>query len=117
VAPGKSHDLPDSRPVIPAIAMDNAFFAGRFRLQRAVVPLSLGMFRNCRTLQAKEGILAGYILNISIHLILTCMVCPAIYPDEVDQDFQILFLCAGELFHDCIISEKIKGMNDAGQKN
>jgi hypothetical protein len=72
-AAGKGHDFPDSRPVIPAVAMDMAFFTGWFRFQRAVAPLLHGMFRNCRTLRAKNGFLAGYILDINIHLVPACM--------------------------------------------
>ena len=115
-APGKRHDLPDLRPIIPAIAMDMAFFAGRFRLQRAVAPLCQGMAGYFRAFVTEKCLLHGYVFNLNIRFDLIAMFCPAVYPDEVEHEFQILNLCAGKLIHGCIIGEKIKGMYDAGQK-
>jgi len=41
---------------------------------------------------------------------------PAVNPDEVDQDLQIILLWDGELFHGCILDGKVNGRHDAGQK-
>jgi len=52
--------------VILAVAVDAAFPAGRFRLQRAIAPLLQGMLHYSRALPAKEGFLAGYFLESNI---------------------------------------------------
>jgi hypothetical protein len=74
------------------------------------------MIQYSRALPAKEGFLAGYFLESNIYPGLGIMFCPAVNPDEVDQDLQIILLWDGELFHGCILDEKVNGRHDAGQK-
>lgn len=114
---GKGHDLPDSRPVIIREAMDTAPLAGWFRLKRAVEPLCHGVFRNCRAFTAKKSLPHGYFFNPDIRFDLIAMFRPAVYTDEVEQEFQIFNLCAGELFHGCMVAEKARESYDAGQKS
>jgi hypothetical protein len=116
-SPGKSHDLPDRCPVILAVAMDMTLFAGRFRCELAIAPLCHCMFRNCRALRAKKSLAQGYVLSLYIRFDLIAMFCPAVYPDEVEQEFQIFNLCVGVLFHGIMVAKKAKKSYDAGQKN
>jgi hypothetical protein len=74
------------------------------------------MLQHSRALPAKEGFLAGYFPQSDIYPGLSIMLRPAVNPDEVDQDLQILLLWDGVLFHGCILDEKVNGRHDAGQK-
>jgi hypothetical protein len=96
--------------------MDRAFFTGRFRLQRTVAPLCQGMPGHFRAIMAKQCLPHGYVFNLNIRFDLITMFRPAVYTEKVDQEFQIFNLCAGELFHECMVAEKSPKRYDAGQK-
>ncbi len=115
-AAGKSHDLPDLGPAIPAVTVDRAFFAGGFRRERTFAPLCQGMPGQFRTFTAKQCLSHCYVFNLNIRFDLITMFCPAVYPDEVEQEFQVFNLRVGKLFHRCMVAEKANESYDAGQK-
>lgn len=92
------------------------FFAGWFWFHRTFTPLLHGVFHQFRAFTTKEDFPAGYFLNFIFCLMLDVMLCYAIDPNKVDQDFQFLFLNIGELPHACILDEKVKERHDTGQK-
>jgi len=114
--PGECHDLPDPGPVIPAVTMDRAFFAGRFRLQRASAPLCHGMPGHLRAFATEKCFSYGDLLNLHIRFATITMFSLAINPDEIEEEPDIFNLCIGKLFHGCMITDEAKERYDAGQK-
>jgi hypothetical protein len=112
--PGKCHYLPDFRPVILAVAMNMAVLAGRFRIERALAPFLQGIGYENRTVPTKMRFLTVYILNRNPDLII--MLRPAVHPDKLDHHLEVPLLFAGELFHEGIINEIAREVNDTGQK-
>src|SRR5664279_701598 len=98
---GKGHDMLYFLPVLPAVAVDPAMLAGRFRIERTSAPLQQGILHECaailtETYPFREDCRHSRRKNCPL---LPPMPGSAVDADKLHEDLEIFHLTGVELFH------------------
>jgi hypothetical protein len=107
VAPRKSHDLPDTAPVLAAVAVDMALFAGGLRVQGAAAAFFHGVGHQPGTVLTEiqtRGMDGRQLRRYgNRHLRLAAMPGTAIDRDKGDENLHVLALLWRKFAHGNIV--------------
>ncbi len=112
----KGHDLSYAFPIIPAVAVDAAFLAGRLGVERTVPPFYQSMFHDGSAVAAENHVTVDDYSQRKLLPGLIVMLRSAIEPDETDKDLQVFFLGACKMIHNGIVAEMAKKRHDTSQE-